>query len=73
MSYIKINDFMTKLRRIKGLYLFKIFSKYSEFAEINRLFNYLATKEKEDDLRILEKLWDEFNRTGDIVITPFDI
>jgi len=62
MSYKQITDFTTKLRQIDGLHLFKIFTKYTS-SDINQLFNYLATKEKEDDLRKLEKLWDAFIKT----------
>ena len=68
MSYKQITDFASKLRRINGLYLFNIFMKYINFININSLFNYLATNEKEADLRKLEKLWDEFMKTGDITI-----
>jgi hypothetical protein len=42
--------------------------KYINFNGINTLFNYLATHEKETDLRQLEKLWNEFIETGDITI-----
>jgi hypothetical protein len=42
--------------------------KYSNFTNINTLFNYLATREKETDLRQLEMLWNEFIETGDITI-----
>jgi len=66
MSYTQITKFATKLRRIDGLYLFNIFMKYNNFIHINSLFNYLAKNEKESDLRKLEKLWDEFVKTGDI-------
>jgi len=63
-----MTDFAAKLRRINGLYLFNIFMKYRSFTTINTLFNYLATHEKETDLRQLEKLWNEFIKTGDITI-----
>lgn len=68
MIYKQLTDFATKLRQIDGLHLFKIFTKYTlaGFIDINQLFNYLAKKEKEDDLRKLEKLWDVFIKTGDI-------
>jgi len=68
MSYREITEFAAKLRRINGLYLFNIFMKYINFNGINTLFNYLATREKETDLRQLEKLWNEFIETGDITI-----
>ena len=75
MSHIhmskKMYDFATKLRQIDGLHLFKTFMKYSSYIplnDINQLFNALATREKEADLRELEKLWNEFITTGDITI-----
>ena len=68
MSHREITDFAAKLRRINGLYLFNIFMKYINFNGINTLFNYLATHEKETDLRQLEKLWNEFIETGEITI-----
>ena len=68
MSHREITEFAAKLRRINGIYLFDIFMKYINFNGINTLFNYLATHEKETDLRQLEKLWNEFIETGDITI-----
>ena len=68
MSHRELTDFAAKLRRIDGLYLFNIFMKYINFNGVNSLFNYLATCEKETDLRQLEKLWNEFIKTGDITI-----
>ena len=68
MSHRELTDFAAKLRRIDGLYLFNIFMKYINFNGVNSLFNYLATLEKETDLRQLEKLWNEFIKTGDITI-----
>ena len=75
MSHIhmskKMYDFATKLRQIDGLHLFKTFMMYRSYIplnDINQLFNALATREKEADLRELEKLWDEFITTGDITI-----
>ena len=65
-DFIKIQEFATKLRTISGLYLFKIFSKYSHFSRIDTLFNYLATKESEDNLRTLERLWRLFIKNGSI-------
>ena len=65
-DFIKIQEFATQLRHIKGLYLFKIFSKYSHFTTINTLFNYLAEKESEDNLRTLERMWRLFIKTGSI-------
>lgn len=68
MSYYKqFNDFATKLRGIDGLHLFKIFMPYLSkgFNDINQLFNNLAKNEKENDLRQLEKMWDEFIKTED--------
>jgi hypothetical protein len=65
-EYEKIDKFTSQLRSIKGLYLFRIFSKYTSLRDINRLFNFLAQKEKEDDLRQLEELWGCFIETGSI-------
>ena len=65
-DYEKIDEFTTQLRSIKGLYLFRIFSKYTSLRDINRLFNFLAVKEKEEDLRQLEDLWRCFISTGSI-------
>jgi hypothetical protein len=62
----KIHEFASHLRKINGLYLFKIFTKYTCFTDINILFNYIAQKEKEDDLRQLERLWGLFIKTGSI-------
>ena len=59
-DYKQIHEFATELRSIKGLYLFKIFSKYTMLTDINHLFNYLADKEKEEDLRQLEVMWEDF-------------
>ena len=64
----QIHQFATKLRQIKGLHLFKIFTTYTSYSDINALFNHLGRDQKEDDLRQLEKLWNEFIRTGDITI-----
>jgi hypothetical protein len=63
-----IHLFATKLRQIEGLHLFKIFTIYTSYDNINLLFNHLARDQKEADLRELEKLWNEFIRTGDITI-----
>jgi hypothetical protein len=38
------------------------------YHNIDALFNHLARDQKEADLRELEKLWNEFIRTGDITI-----
>jgi len=65
-DYLKIEEFTTQLRTIPGLYLFRIFSKYSHFTRIDVLFNYLATKESEDNLRTLERLWRLFIKNGSI-------
>ena len=65
-DYKQIHEFTTELRAIKGLYLFKIFSKYTMFSDINKLFNCLADREKEEDLRELEELWGYFIETGSI-------
>jgi hypothetical protein len=62
----KIVEFTSHLRKINGLYLFKIFTKYTCITDIDRLFNHLAEKEKEADLRQLERLWDLFIKTGSI-------
>jgi hypothetical protein len=64
----QIHQFATKLRQIKGLHLFKIFTTYTSYHDINLLFNHLARDRKEEDLRQLEKLWNEFIETGDITI-----
>ena len=63
-----IHQFATKLRQIEGLHLFKIFTIYTSYDNIDTLFNHLARFHKEADLRELEKLWNEFIRTGDITI-----
>ena len=63
-----IHLFATKLRQIEGLHLFKIFTIYTSYDNIDTLFNHLARFHKEADLRELEKLWNEFIRTGDITI-----
>jgi len=61
MSHEQVKKFTTELRSIKGLHLFKIFSKYLPLAsDIEHLFNYLGQREKEEDLRQLEALWAEF-------------
>ena len=59
----QISNFITHLRSIDGLYYFKIFSKYKSYASIgiNPLFNSLAERESEEDLRELERMWIEFN------------
>jgi hypothetical protein len=64
----QIHLFATKFRQIDGLHLFKIFTTYTSYHDINLLFNHLARDQKEADLRELEKLWNEFIRTGDITI-----
>ncbi len=65
-EYKKIEEFTSQLRQIKGLYLFKIFSKYTQFSTIDTLFNYLAMRESEDNLRTLERLWRLFIKNGSI-------
>lgn len=62
----EIVDFTTQLRSINGLYLFKIFAKYTAIRDIHSLFNFLAQRESEEDLRKLEKLWENFIKTGSI-------
>ena len=59
-DYRNIIEFSTRLRKIEGLYLFRIFSKYRTLIDIEVLFNCLATTESESDLRELEHLWKEF-------------
>lgn len=59
-DYHNIIEFSTRLRKIEGLYLFRIFSKYRTLIDIEVLFNCLATTESESDLRELEQLWEEF-------------
>jgi len=59
-DYKNIVEFSTRLRKIEGLYLFRIFSKYRTLIDIEILFNCLATAESESDLRELEHLWKEF-------------
>jgi len=56
----QIAAFATHLRTIPGLYLFRIFSKYTSLTHIDSLFNFLAERESEEDLRELEKMWNEF-------------
>ena len=56
----QIHAFATYLRTIPGLHLFKIFAIYMSYHDINRLFNHLARDRSEDDLRELERLWNEF-------------
>jgi hypothetical protein len=61
--YKEIAEFATHLRTIPGLYLFRIFSKYTKYnslSHIDLLFNQLATCESEEDLRELERMWNEF-------------
>jgi len=64
----QIHRFATKLRQIDGLHLFKIFTTYTSYHDINLLFNHLARDQKEADLRKLEQLWNEFIETGEITI-----
>ena len=64
----QIHQFATKLRQIDGLHLFKIFTIYTSYHNIDLLFNHLGRDQKEEDLRQLEKLWKEFIETGDITI-----
>jgi hypothetical protein len=64
----QIQLFATKLRQIRGLHLFKIFTIYTSYGNIDALFNHLARDQKESDLRELEKLWNEFIETGEITI-----
>lgn len=64
----QIHLFATKLRQIDGLHLFKIFTIYTSYHDIDRLFNHVARDRNEVDLRELERLWNEFIRTGDITI-----
>jgi len=59
-DYKQIHSFATYLRTIPGLRLFKIFTSYTLYYDINRLFNDLARDHSEDDLRELERLWNEF-------------
>jgi hypothetical protein len=65
-DYQQIHEFASQFRNINGLYLFKIFSKYTQIPDIERLFNFLAQRESEDDLRTLERLWRLFIKTGSI-------
>ena len=62
---VKIHEFATTLRTIPGLHLFRIFMVYTPITDIDRLFNQMATREAETDLRELERLWDEFIQTKD--------
>jgi hypothetical protein len=55
-----IDKFTTHLRKIEGLRLFKIFSKYTVFSDIEQLFNYLGKCEPEEILRELETMWKAF-------------
>ena len=59
-DYKNITEFTTHLRKIEGLRLFKIFSKYTAFSDIEQLFNCLGKCESEEVLRELEHMWEEF-------------
>jgi len=59
-DYDNIVEFTARLRKIEGLRLFHIFSKYVNSIYIERLFNILALYESEETLRELEGLWEEF-------------
>ena len=59
-DYKQIRAFTTHLRTIPGLYLFRIFSKYTSLIDIDPIFNTLAKCESEEDLRELERMWNEF-------------
>jgi len=56
----KIIEFTTRLRKIEGLRLFRIFSRYTSLIDIQTVFNCLGKCENESDLRELEHLWEEF-------------
>jgi hypothetical protein len=55
-----IVKFTTCLRKIEGLRLFRIFTKYTSLIDIQNVFNCLGKCENESDLRELERLWEEF-------------
>jgi len=59
-DYDNIVEFTARLRKIKGLYLLRIISKYRTIIDIEVLFNCIASTESEVDLRELEGLWEEF-------------
>jgi len=58
-DYHNIIEFTARLRKIEGLRLFRIFTKYNT-NDIEVLFNLIASTEYESDLRELEELWEEF-------------
>jgi len=59
-DYHNIVEFTARLRKIEGLRLFHIFTKYTSTIHIEPLFNCLGQYESEETLRELEGLWDEF-------------
>lgn len=59
-DYDNIVEFTARLRKIEGLYLLRIISKYRTIIDIQVLFNCIASTESEADLRELERLWEEF-------------
>ena len=59
-DYHNIVEFTARLRKIEGLYLLRIISKYRTIIDIQVLFNCIASTESEADLRELERLWEEF-------------
>jgi hypothetical protein len=59
-DYHNILEFSARLRKIEGLRLFRIFTKYITLRDIEVLFNLIGQMEYESDLRELEGLWEEF-------------
>ena len=59
-DYHNIVEFTTRLRKIEGLHLLRIFSRYKTIIDIQVIFNCIAQSESEETLRELERLWEEF-------------
>jgi len=55
-----IVEFTTRLRKIEGLRLFRIFTKYTSLIDIQNVFNCLGKCETEEVLRELECMWKAF-------------
>ena len=59
-DYHNIVEFTTRLRKIEGLHLLRIFSRYKTIIDIQVIFNCIAQSESEETLRELEHMWEEF-------------
>jgi len=59
-DYKKLARFQSYLRKIEGLHLFMILGDYIFLCDIETIFNAIAIRESEDDLRQMEKMWNEF-------------